>query len=269
MLPNYLLKNVNRIKNLPTQKLGSWSSAYDGIIFDEFPVMQRLREKFPQKTIHRADVISLFGSGDLYLAFVAAMVWGGISASRPNIKSDKKTTNLYLALSHPEEKVIKAIKHAENCFLQNDFITPFKDMTRKGEHYIPCIGLSYFTKIFFFIGQSNPNIIVKPLVFDKWTSNAFYALLSETYPEDRTKYFTGINLKPEIEKLGTVALRSGSKLCVAYERYCALMNSWSIAPEISVTPDRLEQFVFGSSLKSRGQRNNPRIELWEIITSNQ
>lgn len=268
-LPNYLSKNVNRIQNLPRQDLGPWSSTYDEKIFDDFPVMQRLREKFPKRTIHRADVISLFCSDDLHLAFVAAMVWGGISASRPKIKSDKKTTNLYFALSHPEAKVINAIKHAESCFIKNDFITPFKDMMRGEIHYIPCIGPSYFTKIFFFIGQSNPNIKVKPLVFDKWTSNAFFALLSQTHPEDVNTYFSRVNKKANLEKPGTVSLRTGRKLSAAYERYSILMNNWSNADEIRVTPDRLEQFVFGSSLNNRNQGSNPRIELWKIISAYQ
>lgn len=75
-LPDYLTNNVNRIRNIPAQNLGSWSANYNHRIFDDFSVMSRLREQFPQNIIHRSDVITLFENGDKYLAFIAAMVWG-------------------------------------------------------------------------------------------------------------------------------------------------------------------------------------------------
>jgi hypothetical protein len=39
------------------------------------------------------------------------------------------------------------------------------------------IGPSYFTKLFFFVGQSDDEIKIKPLILDKWTINAFGAML--------------------------------------------------------------------------------------------
>lgn len=236
-------------------------------MFDIFPVMVELRRKFPNKIINRADIVNLFRDGNPYLGFVAAMVWGFINASRPRVKDgDRTTTNLYRALSHPEEKVVNAVKNAERNFILGDFRTPFNDMMPNGRHRIPGIGYAYFTKIFFFAGQANTEIKIKPLIFDKWTSNAFFALLAQTHPNDICKYFRVVNDGEKTGSPGHVSLRSGEKLIDAYVRFVKLMNYW--ATRISASPDKLEEFVFGYDLRSGSRDKNPRMELWKIVEFN-
>jgi hypothetical protein len=173
---------------------------------------------------------------------------------------------LYRALSHPQKKVEDAIKNAEDSFMRNDYSTPFKQMMRGKSHNIPGIDYRYFTKIFFFIGQANNTIVNKPLIFDKWTSNAFFALLSQTYPEEVCRFFRDVKDGKKTGNPGEVAVRSGDSLVDAYVRFVELMNCW--AAHIGTSPDKLEEFIFGYDLRNGNKTGNPRIELWQIVDSN-
>ena len=90
-VPDYLKNNISPINSLPPQILQAWNSNYDNKLFDIFPVMGKLRRKFPKKIISRADIVNLFRSGNPYLGFVAAMVWGFINASRPRVSGGNRT----------------------------------------------------------------------------------------------------------------------------------------------------------------------------------
>ena len=262
-LPRYLTDSADRIKNMHPQLLGAWNANYDNPAFTHFPIMIELKDRFPNKVINRSDIITLFTNGDKYLGFIAAMVWGFINASRPRKKGgDRTETNLYRVLSHPREKVVAAINNAEDSFKKNDYRTPFKQMMRGESHNIPGIDYPYFTKIFFFIGQASKEIAIKPLIFDKWTSNAFYALLSQSYPGEVHRFFRRVKDAKEQGSPGEVLLRSRKHLEDTYIRYVELMNCW--AANIGVSPDKLEEFVFGYNLKT-GDSGNPRVELWKIV----
>ena len=262
-IPDYLIKNRQRIEDLPIQDLGTWNASYDNEAFDEFKIIRTLREQFPSKIIRRADIVNLFRNNQKYLGFVSSMVWGFINASRPRIKGgDRKTTNLYRALSHEQNKVEDAMKFAEEKFEKSDYRSPFEIMMSGKKYKIPGVDYRYYTKIFFFLGQAKDSIATKPLIFDKWTTNAFYALLSQSHPDDVQKYFRGV----KDGNPGEAVVRSGKKLIHAYERFIKEMNQW--AKEIDVSPDKLEQFVFGHDLRKEYINTNPRIELWEIISDN-
>lgn len=267
-IPDYLTNNISRIEELTKkpQSLGKWNANYDNEAFDCFPIMIELRSRFPSKEIIRSDIVTLFSSGEKYLGFVAAMVWGFINASRPRIRGgDKTTTNLYRALSHPREKVEEAIRYAETCFEQNDYGSPFEKMSRGQCHNIPGIDYRYYTKIFFFIGQANPSIEKKPLIFDKWTSNAFFALLAQTSEEEVYKFFREVKDAKNKNNPGEVIVRTGKALVGAYLRFVELTNYW--AARLGVSPDKLEEFIFGYDLRLSDKAINPRIELWDIVNA--
>lgn len=255
-LPKYLAENETRITSIGSQNLPSWAAAYDDPIFNKFSVMEELRERFPSKKIARSDITVLFENNDIYLGFIASMVWGGISSTRPKVKGDKTTTDFYKALSHPQNLIEDSVNTSTMQIAKGDIETPFNNFMPKGDYKIQGIAYSFFTKIFFFIGQANPKIAEKPLIFDKWTKNAFYALLTDTYPDEIPQYFLTKNNKDAVN------VRSGKKLTAAYVRYVELMNAWS--KEMNIAPDKLEQFVFGYNRKDKNP-NNPRLELWNII----
>lgn len=265
IVPKYLLTNLDRVKTLGPHDLGAWRSTYDSVEFSKFSVVRELREEFPNKKISRENIVALFKDDRPYLAFIAAMVWGFINASRPIVKGGgPKTTAFYRLLLMPQEQVIEIIEKINELIIRKDFRRAFREMLIGGALKIPGIHYPYFTKLFFFLGQASDQAKIKPLILDKWTGNAYFALLSQVRPEEVLSYFRGI--KRERNELGSVILRSGTSLIEAYESYVRDMNQWAAA--IAVSPDKLEQFVFGVSLRDDKSPCNPRRELWEILVSN-
>ncbi len=149
----------------------------------------------------------------------------------------------------------------------NDVSTPFSQMMRNGKHKIPGIEHSYFTKLFFFIGQANDAVMRKPLIFDKWANNAFFALLAQTYPNEAARYYKEVKLAKNPLMPGQVKLHSGKSKVSAYSRYVELMNSW--AEEIPTSPDKVEEFLFGYKLRESDYGTNPRVEIWNIVRDNE
>jgi len=266
-IPKYLEDNASRIKQLGEQELNEWSSSYEAEGFNKFKIIEEIKETFPSKRIYRSDIIKMFQNNKIYLGFVTAMMWGGINATRPHKKAGGVTeTNFYKILSYKKESIEESIIFSNKCFEEGDFKTPFKQMMPSNKYKIPGVGYPYFTKIFFFLGQSNDHIKIKPLILDKWTSNSFYALLSQSYPEDIPKFFRTIKSSKNTNSPGEVVLRSGKNLINAYERFNHLMNDW--AQQLNISPDKLEEFVFGYRLDSGDRASNPRVQLWQIVDNN-
>ena len=265
-IPEYLEDSRERIQNLPAQNLGCWSSAYEHPVFYQFPALVQLRERFPTRIIHRNDIIDLLVQGERYLAFVAILVWGMHNATRPRIKGGgRNDSHFYYALNQPRDEIENILNSVENILVDGDSGLAFRSMLPGNENKIEGIGVSYFTKILFFIGQYNDQVLQKPLILDRWTTIAAYALISQRHPEYLRYYFTcvksGTNNRP-----GTVLTRSGNHLVALYERFILLMGYW--AHEIEVSEATLETFVFGYDLKQGLLNDNPRMQLWEIVDQN-
>jgi hypothetical protein len=262
-LPQYLSENKSRILNLKPQNLGSWSANYDNPIFESFNEYAEFKQRFPEKTVTRQDIINLFAQGDIYQGFIATMVWGYINASRPKTKGGgRESTNLYRALSYPKSKLVDSIRAAESWLVNNDIAIAFNHFILGAKYKIPGVDYRYFTKIFFFLGETNPAIATKPLIFDRWTQNAFYSLLLQSYPTETRSFFRGLKTPTKEGTPGEALVRRGKKLTQAYERYVFLMNQW--AAELGVSAGDLELFVFGQDLRKDPSVNNPRRELWKI-----
>lgn len=56
-LPEYLKKNVSRIKNQQVQDLGNWSTKYDAQEFRSFDIIGELQREFPRRKILREGII--------------------------------------------------------------------------------------------------------------------------------------------------------------------------------------------------------------------
>lgn len=262
--PPYLQDCLGRINLLDDQNLGQWKSSYDHQVFNHFEVMLQLRERFPDKVINRADIIILYQDDERYLAFIAGLVWGFINCTRPNIKNgDRTTTNLYRALNHPQHAVEAMLDAVELNLINGDCGEAFTSLMPNGEHRIPGVGSSYFSKVLFFLSMSNQAIIQKALIADKWTWMAFYALLAQHNPDEVNYYFSRINFPQKANRPGSVSPRSGVSLVTAYTRYVELLNLW--AEELDVPVDKLEEYIFGYSLKIGVIEENPRMQLWAIV----
>ena len=100
-LPEYLIKNRNKIITAPAQNINLITSKYSNNKFLEFEIIRKFFKTFPdlkKKSIQRADVSELFRKKQYYLGFITAMIWGGINASRPKKKDDFETIDFYRLL---------------------------------------------------------------------------------------------------------------------------------------------------------------------------
>ena len=177
------------------------------------------------------------------------MVWGGMSL-RPRIKGKLTSTSFAKFLQIPEHVVESSWERIIDGVANEEWDVLFADFEPAGRYKLEGLGMSFFTKLFFFAGWSLDEIQVRPLILDKWTCTAYCALLLETDQlEKASEFFRGYKEKDGAQP------RFGSSRSRLYRHFIQDMNEWSLALE--VTPDKLEQFIFGWSKKVK-KPNNPR-----------
>jgi hypothetical protein len=259
-LPHYLKINKPLIIVKPDQIINLIKKNYFQGQYLEFPVIHEIKNRFPRilsKSIQREDVLKIFAEKKYYLGFITAMLWGGINATRPKEKNKQETIDLYILLKEDQKKIETIIEQVKKYIQKNELEKCFNYLSKDGK--IKGIGSAYFTKLMYFIGQSEEKVKIKPLILDKWTSNAYLSLLIDSLQKEKIKsYYTGkIN-----EKDKSVSLRIDKS--GLYKSFVEDMNKWAILLNISAS--KLEEFIFGISLKENKSNNNPRIQLWKIIT---
>jgi hypothetical protein len=259
-LPNYLKINKPLILGKPDQTINLISKNYFQGQYQKFPVIHEIKNRFPNilsKSIQRDDVLKIFAEKKYYLGFITAMLWGGINGTRPKKTNNQETIDLYVLLKEDQKKIEKIIQQVKKYIQKNELENCFNYLSNDGK--INGIGHAYFTKLIYFLGHGDNKVKIKPLILDKWTSNAYLALLIDSLQIDKIKlYYTG-NID---EKNKSVSLRNNkSKI---YKSFVEDMNKW--ANFLNVPASKLEEFVFGISLKENKSNNNPRIQLWKIIT---
>ena len=214
--------------------------------------MVRLREKFQNRTITREQLIKMFTLWkDPVLCLVAAMVWG-------NIKSKHLRSLLRMG-----EKLLHQKMEGLRLLVRSGALDrAFDECKVGGSLKLDGVALSFFTKLFFFIGQEPPVLRPIPLIFDKWTTHAFCVLGAQGCVSPRWKEF--FNVKPLYERKPDAVLLKCSTDSRIYRIYVAWMNHW--AKLLRTNPAKLEQFVFGVSRKTRAGKaaSNPRNELIEL-----
>ncbi|GGK37949.1 MULTISPECIES: 8-oxoguanine DNA glycosylase OGG fold protein [Flavobacteriaceae] len=262
MTPRYILENEVKINTKPEQVLSLGLEIYNNETFDKFPVMNYIKDRFinENKTIKKRDVIELFDRNDIYTAIVCTMIWGGINATRAKNKED---TFFYKFLNYPKNILLENIITL-NSYLENeDFIGAFEFFQKDAK--IEGVGSAYFTKIFYFLGQSNTRINIKPLIFDKWTENAYLALLLQNGEFDKVKkFYKGVKLK--FSKQPDSVQINDKFYSACYQSYVEDFNKWSKV--INSDSTKLEEYVFGDDLRKNKSNLNPRIQLWNIILKN-
>lgn len=254
-LPSYLEENRERIIQAPEQSIFLWNSSYERYRSNKY--VDEICRRFPDRNLQRDAVIKLIQE-DTYLGLVAVMIWGGINANRPRTKGGADTP-FQLFLNHPMEKVLEAVNYAEYHLEKGDIETLFTAFSVGGRHKIPGVSVAYFTKIFYFIAEAMEEpYSIMPLILDKWTANAYCALLI-CQGGDVSKQFTINRSVPK-----SLSLPSGTDLAKLYRRYIEDMNAW--ATELQISPGKLESFIFGLP-RNTGDATNPRNQLWEIIST--
>lgn len=257
-LPPYLAANAGRIHGLSPQVLPEWDRSYGNI---DHTVMGRLRRQFPERRISREALVERYACwNDPVLCLVATMVWGGIDAKRDNEKK-VKVSHLRALLATSEGDLLGVMNRLRALIRAGALESAFS-ACHYGALKLPGVGSSFFTKLFFFLGQVPPVLNPAPLILDKWTAHAFCILGAQACPSPRwSKMF---DLKPlHNPKPDAVELRP-SIAAELYRPYVAWMNYW--AQMICVPAGLLEQFVFGVSRKDKSGKSgtNPRNELIQL-----
>jgi hypothetical protein len=269
-LPEYLIKNKNKIIDNPDQFINLINKNYGKEIYMEFDVIKEFHERFPnlkKSPIQRKQVSDLFKNKEYYLGFIAAMIWGGINASRPRKvkKSDKEnneiakfeTIDFYKLLKQNPIHVAVIIKQVEKYIIQGKNKECFEYLLSDNGK-LQGVGYAYFTKLMYFLGHHNPLVKTKPLIFDKWTSNAYFALLIDSNQVEKINQFYTKSIDPKYKTVGLTSLKSS-----AYNSYINDMKIW--ANKLGVSASKLEEFIFGISLRKNNTKTNPRNQLWNKI----
>lgn len=253
-LPPYLKDRAARISGLNAQALPQFGKAY---LDWKQPQMLRLYEAFPVNSIQRPNLIDLYTAWkDPVLAAVATFVWGYIDTT--------KHKRLQQVLAVDESELLTRLNRIRNLVRSGKLEKAFLSCCRCGENCIPGVGMSFFTKLFFFVGAADALVNPKPLILDRWTTNAFFALRGQAKGcADMRTLFT-IPSSKALTRYKTIALKNYEVVqSKAYVEYVTLMNDW--AAQLKVAPEKLEQFVFGTDLRRDKSSSNPRNELLAII----
>lgn len=96
----------------------------------------------PQLT--RSDVREYYEEGELYVGFIATLLWGYAHTNHVN--------NFIKIVATPKEVVEKKLNNmiAELSANPTEMEDYFKDMCNGGKNHIPGLGVSFFTKVFYF-----------------------------------------------------------------------------------------------------------------------
>ncbi len=240
--PIYLTTNIEQIKNKKDVnfKINKRFKKY------ESPIIKNILEECDNGVINRRKVLDYFERDQLLYGFFAAMIWGGISTG------GRTGDNLSKLLEVESSKIIFIVERLQKYIHNNLLEEAYKYMA--GEGKLKGLGPSYFTKLFFFIGEANKQKMV-PLIYDKWTNIGFCALLLQAGENEIVNtYFSSIK---------QVRLRSKLK-SKSYQIYSQIMNQW--AHECSVSASDLEQFVFGNDKRKDKSDSNPRVVFEKIIS---
>ena len=260
-IKTYIKENRLSIKNISQSPFSI--EKYKKEPFLSNPDFSFSLEKVDSQTINREGLIEIFNSPnyDLYDGFILSMLWGGINHSRPRISGNMKTTNLYLSISHGRQKINNKLQVIERLLNEGSIEEAFRSMMYENQNKIPGIGISYFTKFLFFLGQTN-DLKIKPLIYDKWT-RAIHVLilLDEGEEELLNSIYSKSSLKRLVLKHNLIACRSGMEP-TAYMDYIQRMNR--ISDEFKIYDSgKLEAYLFGFS--KRIKTNNPRLKVMSML----
>jgi len=260
-LYNYILSQKDNI-NLHKQQGFSYEK-YKIEPLISIPEYKSCLNRLSQPLITRDFIISCFKNASFnnYEAFVYSMIWGGINHTRPSVSGDKTSTHFYMSLEFGRDNINNVIQSV-NDFLDNDNLGEAFDSMLTGNNKIPGVGISYFTKILFFLGQKS-SINIKPLIYDKWTKAIHILYLFENNENQKLyNFYTQNSINKLIKNHDLIQTRKNQEKA-AYLDYVNLMNNLSDICEIEDVGN-LESFLFGYP-KNNNYKNNPRLKILSLL----
>jgi hypothetical protein len=203
--------------------------------------------------ITKSKCIELYSNDEtLYKGIILSMLWGGISVGKGH---------LGMLLEFDKEKLENIVKATRDLLFNGEYSSAFHNFKDKKSNKIPGVDTSFFTKIFYFLALSDERFEQQgkmvPLIFDKWTMNAYASLLMQVDRINEVE-IKNMNLNWNLRSPGEIKFKDEAS---AYDSYVKDMNNWAKA--IDVTPRRLEEYLFG--LPRDENDKNPRRQLWTLF----
>ena len=193
--------------------------------------------------LSREDVVGFFRE-DLYMGFVATIMWGGISRFRADDIARNNDRNTTL----PKLERLNAILRNTETETDTESIEDAIFTLRKGgENNFYGIGPSFFTKLLYFLTY-DMDINTRPLIFDENMKPVHFALMPEA-GQDPFFYYV-----PSGNKINFAEHTTFDDV---YYPYCELMCE--TAREVGVDVRNLEAWSFGWPANVNVQLPNPRV----------
>ena len=217
----------------------------DNVIFQK--VLCEFKE---DALITRNDIFERIDKNNLTESFLRIILWGGLNPANINrvmCDFDGAETKL--------KNTFNLINGNASDNIQRDISKAFREMSFGGNNHISGISTSFFTKLLYFFDQSK-----ECLIYDRWGRLQHCALIASINdPNDPVKkYYTLINDNDKI-------VPSIAKGKSDWDLYCDYMiRMQSIAKDINVGVDKLEEFLFGY-YQRKYDKENPRRFLHEIL----
>lgn len=141
-------------------------------MYQDNEVFINLKNEYSTVTTRR-QIIDLFKEGKFHEGYLCTLVWGniGLNVNARTVFND--------AFGVDKESVVKRLSRVKE-YLENGDIKKCCNYLCRGEGHFPGVGVSFFTKLMYFIGEAYqiPND-VRPLIYDDRSRQILQAIWNE------------------------------------------------------------------------------------------
>ena len=215
-------KNMNRLEQLVSNNR-EFKEVYDTI-----PINREL---------YRTDIFNAFGDNNehLYEGYIYTILWGGLGLT--------DWRNITSAVSYSKAEIIAKLSQVKLYLESDNYKSAFDYFSKEGK--IKGIGISYFTKILYFMYRGNQAI--RPLIYDKWGQHIHAALLIDN--NDIVSDYGYISIVGN-----SLRIRRKTQYRCYYD-YLAKMKDLSESLHLN-NSGILEEYLFGYTLDIANNKNN-------------
>lgn len=248
----YIESNVNAI-NSPNSPKYKWKTTKKQKPFkiindaiNKYSDFAKVADGIGNDYITRDDVAEYYDT-DLYKGFITTLLWGGYHKGRYN---KGKEGRFFEIISINKSTVIERIKDVKSLLQENKLSEAFESMLC-GNNHIQGIGLSYMTKILYFLSH-NIDINPKPLIYDSVAQKIHCAILIDELKDGVKEWYYMRN--------NVLCLRKS--YYEMYEKYINDMDALATKYGI-ISSDRLEEALFGDNRRKINE--NPRMVVCKYL----
>lgn len=181
---------------------------------------------------------------DYYTGVIATLMWGGYHKSKFN--------RLEKILSIGKDNIEKSVAKVDNLLSQNKIRDAFLAL-ESGDCHINGIGVSYLTKILYFLGKGK-SLPEQPLIYDSVQMMTHAALLIDDGAVDVKEYYA---------RASKYSLRGLKRSVELYKDYIQRVNR--LSKTCGLEPDQQEAYLFGRPLRGKVDPDNPRRKTRDFV----